>query len=117
VPPGYEKPVESTAPVLIIAGYMDPVTSPDWAEEAAAHLPNSKFWLIRHHAHVPVGLTNFECFDRVLMKFLDDPDAKNIDTTCGDQMLPPPFFIEQLSAAEVSQVRLLPPEARKAVIQ
>jgi pimeloyl-ACP methyl ester carboxylesterase len=95
VPPGYEKPVESTAPVLIIAGYMDPVTSPDWAQEAAAHLPNSKFWLIRHHAHVPVGLTNFECFDRVLMKFLDDADTKNIDTSCGDQMLPPPFFIEK----------------------
>ena len=95
VPAGYDKPVEATAPVLIIAGYMDPVTAPDWASEAASHLPNSKLWIIRNHAHLPVGLTNFGCFDGVIMKFLDQPDVNKLDTSCGEQMLPPPFFIEK----------------------
>jgi pimeloyl-ACP methyl ester carboxylesterase len=94
LPAGYDRPVATTAPVLIIAGYMDPVTGPDWAEEVAAHLPNSKLWRIRNHAHVPVGLSNFACFDSVIMKFLDHPVARELDTSCGDTMLPPPFFIE-----------------------
>lgn len=94
VPEDYGKPVVATAPVLIIAGYMDPVTGPDWAEEVASHLPNSRLWSIRNHAHVPDGLTNFGCFDSVIMRFLDQPDSKQLDTSCGEQMLPPPFFIE-----------------------
>ena len=95
LPAGYAQPVIAMAPVLIISGYMDPVTGLDWATEVASHLPNSKLWIIRNHAHVPVGLTNFGCFDGVIMKFLDDPDANKLDTSCGDQMLPPLFFIEK----------------------
>jgi pimeloyl-ACP methyl ester carboxylesterase len=95
VPAGYDQPVSATAPVLIISGYMDPVTGLDWATKAASHLPNSKHWIIRNHAHVPLGLTNFACFDAVIMKFLDDPDPNKLDTSCGKQMLPPPFFIER----------------------
>ena len=95
LPAGYDQPVEASAPALVISGYMDPVTAPDWAAEVAAHLPNSKQWLIRNHAHVPVGLTNFGCFDAVIMKFLDDPVATKLDTSCGARMLAPPFFIER----------------------
>jgi pimeloyl-ACP methyl ester carboxylesterase len=95
VPVDYDQPVVATPPVLIVSGYMDPVTGLDWATEVASHLPNSKHWIIRNHAHVPAGLTNFSCFDAVIVKFLDDPDPKKLDTSCGDQMLPPPFFIEK----------------------
>jgi pimeloyl-ACP methyl ester carboxylesterase len=95
VPKDYDKPVDGTAPVLIISGFMDPVTAPDWATEVKSHLPNSKLWLIRNHAHLPVGLTNFACFDDVIKKFLDQPEANKLDTSCGDQMRPPPFFIER----------------------
>jgi pimeloyl-ACP methyl ester carboxylesterase len=34
-------PVASPAPTLLISGGLDPVTPPDWAADAAAHLPNS----------------------------------------------------------------------------
>jgi pimeloyl-ACP methyl ester carboxylesterase len=95
VPAGYDKPVESTAPVLIISGYLDPVTGLDWAKEVASHLPNSKLWIIRNHAHAPFGLSNFDCFDDVIRKFLDAPDPTTLDTSCGDKMLPPPFYIEK----------------------
>jgi len=95
MPAGYDKPVTATAPALIISGLMDPVTGPDWATAVASHLPSSRHWIIPHQAHVPGGLTNFACFDAVIMKFLDDPDPKKLDTSCGDQMLAPPFFIEK----------------------
>jgi pimeloyl-ACP methyl ester carboxylesterase len=34
-------PVVSDVPTLLISGALDPVTPPDWAADAAAHLPNS----------------------------------------------------------------------------
>jgi pimeloyl-ACP methyl ester carboxylesterase len=88
----YHKPTVASAPVLIIAGNMDPVTSPAWAKEVAAHLPNAQLWLIPHHAHAPVGLSNLNCLDRRILEFLDQPN-KRLDLSCGDQMLPPAFFI------------------------
>ncbi len=94
VPADYDKPVVSTAAVLIISGDMDPVTGPNWSAEVASHLPNSQQWLIRDHAHVPVGLTHFDCFDGVIMKFLEERGMKKVDTSCGDQMRAPSFFIE-----------------------
>jgi hypothetical protein len=42
-----------------------------------------------------MGLTNFACFDAVIMKFLDDPEPSKLDTSCGAGMLPPPFLIER----------------------
>ncbi|MDT7777717.1 MAG: hypothetical protein QOC99_229 [Acidobacteriota bacterium] len=95
LPAGYDKPVTSEIPVLIFSGYMDPVTPPEWGAEVASHLPNSKHVVIRHHAHVPNGLTNIECLDKVTLEFLERGDVKNLDTSCLDQMLPPPFFVEQ----------------------
>jgi pimeloyl-ACP methyl ester carboxylesterase len=95
VPAGYDQPVVSNAPVLILDGDNDPVTPPAWGEQVASHLPNSKYVLIRHHAHVPVGLTNIECLDRVILDFLARASVANLDTSCLDTMLPPPFYVEQ----------------------
>jgi pimeloyl-ACP methyl ester carboxylesterase len=95
VPAGYAEPVASNAPVLILDGYLDPVTPPAWGEQVASHLPNGKSVLIRHHAHVPVGLSNIECLDRVTLDFLQRASAANLDTSCLDAMLPPPFYVER----------------------
>jgi pimeloyl-ACP methyl ester carboxylesterase len=95
MPAGYDQPVTSNAPVLIFSGYMDPVTPPAWGAEVASHFPNSKNVVIRHHAHVPVGLTNIECLDKVTLDFLQRASAANLDTSCLDGMLPPPFYVEQ----------------------
>jgi pimeloyl-ACP methyl ester carboxylesterase len=95
VPAGYAGPVASNAPVLILDGYLDPVTPPAWGEQVASHLPNSKYVLIRHHAHVPVGLTNIECLDKVTLDFLQRASVADLDTSCLNTMMPPPFHIEQ----------------------
>jgi hypothetical protein len=71
------------------------VTPPAWGEQVASHLPNSKYVLIRHHAHVPVGLTNIECLDRVILDFLQRASIANLDASCLDTMMPPPFYVEQ----------------------
>jgi pimeloyl-ACP methyl ester carboxylesterase len=95
LPAGYAEPVTSNVPVLIFSGYMDPVTPPAWGAEVASHFPNGKNVVIRHHAHVPVALTNIECLDRVTLDFLQRASTANLDTSCLDLMLPPPFYVER----------------------
>ncbi len=94
VPAGYLDPVSSDAPVLILDGNLDPVTPPEWGRQVASHLPNSKFVLIPHNAHVIDGLTNVECYDRVILDFLRRASAAGLDTSCLDAMMPPPFYVE-----------------------
>ncbi|MGH8494784.1 MAG: alpha/beta hydrolase [Gammaproteobacteria bacterium] len=91
LPDDYHRPVVSDAPVLIISGDMDPVTPPEWAAEVASHLPNSRHVVIPHEAHAPGGLSNLECLDGMIMDFLDRGDAKAVNASCVDKMLPPPF--------------------------
>jgi pimeloyl-ACP methyl ester carboxylesterase len=90
----YSQPVFSRAPVLILSGHMDPITPPAWAKKAARRLPNSRQIIIRHLAHVPVGLSHIECLDKVILEFLDKGDAKLVDANCVDEMLPPRFSTE-----------------------
>ncbi|MDT7540457.1 MAG: hypothetical protein QOE33_361 [Acidobacteriota bacterium] len=95
LPAGYDQPVASDVPVLVFSGYMDPVTPPAWGAEVASHFPNGTNVVIRHHAHMFDGLTNIECLDRVTLDFLQRASVKNLDTSCLNLMLPPPFYIEQ----------------------
>ena len=83
--------MRSNIPVLILSGYLDPVTPPEWGEEVASHLPNSKHVIIPHGAHMPEGLTNVECLDKLMQEFLSKGDAKGLDTTCVERVLPAPF--------------------------
>lgn len=96
LPKGYNQPVVSNIPVLIFSGYMDPVTPPEWGERVARDLPNSKHVIIRHHAHMPVGLTHMECLDKLILDFLLQGNARNLDTSCVEQMNAPAFQIEAL---------------------
>jgi pimeloyl-ACP methyl ester carboxylesterase len=91
LPKGYAQPVVSHAAVLIFSGYMDPVTPPEWGEGVARHLLNSKHVIIRHHAHVPIDLSHIECLDKLILEFLSRGSAKELDTSCVEQMMPPPF--------------------------
>jgi pimeloyl-ACP methyl ester carboxylesterase len=91
---GYAEPVVSNIPALIFSGYMDPVTPPEWGEEVAGHLSNGKHVIIRHHAHVPDGLTHMECLDQLILGFLSQGNARNLNTSCVEQMTAPEFQTE-----------------------
>jgi len=93
LPNDYHEPVGADAPVLIVSGYMDPVTPPQWAEGVASHLPNSKHVIIRHDAHLPDGLAHPDCLYKLIVDFLNQGSAKALDTSCIEQMTPPEFQI------------------------
>ena len=50
--------------------------------------------VLKHGAHLPDNLSNFECLDKLMMEFLDVGDAAHLDTSCVEQMLPPAFAID-----------------------
>jgi pimeloyl-ACP methyl ester carboxylesterase len=95
IPDGYHEPVSSNIPVLILSGNMDPVTPPERGEEVASHLPNSKHVIISHGAHGTEGLTNLECLDKLMLEFLSKGNARDLDTTCVERVLPPPFVTNE----------------------
>jgi len=94
IPDGYHEPVSSDIPVLIFSGNVDPVTPPERGEEVASHLPNSRHVIISHGAHGIDGLTNVECLDNLMLEFLAKGNARDLDTTCVERVLPPPFITE-----------------------
>jgi pimeloyl-ACP methyl ester carboxylesterase len=90
-PTDFLEPVHSDAPVLIFSGNMDPVTPPNYGEEVATHLPNSRHVVIPEAGHGVDGLSDPGCMDRIAIEFLDKGDAKNLDVSCVERMAPPPF--------------------------
>ena len=83
--------VASEAPVLLIAGGMDHVTPVRAAEEVAAHLPNSRVVVVPALGHLPEGLSNMECYERIVHAFFIAGDAADLDLECLNTMHPPPF--------------------------
>ena len=85
------EPVRSNAPVLIFSGNMDPVTPPNYGEEVARYLTNSRHVIIPQAGHGVDGLKDPGCIDRIATEFLEKADAKNLDASCVEGMAPPPF--------------------------
>ncbi|HEY2799072.1 MAG TPA: alpha/beta hydrolase [Chthoniobacterales bacterium] len=91
VPPDFQEPVRSDAPVLIFSGNLDPITPPERGEEVAKYLPNSRHVIIPHGGHGLDGLSGADCVDRLILEFLHSGDAKSLDPSCVETMAPPPF--------------------------
>ena len=78
VPPDTHRPLHSQAPVLLISGYLDPVTPPEFAERVAGVLPNSRhvvFPLAAHGGGGPCGRTLVE-------NFVKRGSAAGLDVSC-----------------------------------
>jgi fermentation-respiration switch protein FrsA (DUF1100 family) len=70
----------------MLTGWRDPVTPPAWAAAVAQKLPHARNVVIKLGAHVPVGLSNIECWDELVLGFLDGADLDKLDTSCVDTM-------------------------------
>ncbi len=74
-----KEPVVSDIPTLVLSGEFDPVTPPEYAELAAAHLPNSYVFEFAGVGHNPVGGSS--CARSMVADFLANPD-KSPDASC-----------------------------------
>ncbi len=88
--PGWDAPVVSDAPVLLLSGEADPVTPPHYAERVAATLPNSLHVTGPGMGH---GLIGRGCIDTLIFDFITDGSVADLDAACVQQLAPPPFFL------------------------
>lgn len=91
IPNDFLQPVRSNLPVLIISGNYDPVTPVSMARNIAAFLPNSQLVVIPQMSHLFDGLSNEECFDKMVMEFITNSGKSKVDTRCITSMQPPPY--------------------------
>ncbi len=77
-------------PALIVSGEIDPVTPPRYAEELAGYLPNSLHVIIPNagHSHSTVWE---DCMDEVVAQFISQGSVAELDVSCVDQHVRPPF--------------------------
>jgi pimeloyl-ACP methyl ester carboxylesterase len=82
--------VTAPVPALLMAGSMDHVTPPEWAEQIAAHLPASRVVVIPRLGHFPAGLSHMECYDEIIARFFEAGSAAGLDLSCIATMQPLP---------------------------
>ena len=91
LPKRYFHDVRSSAPVLILSGGRDPVTPPEWATRAARRLSRSLHVVVPRSGHLPDGLDDLGCWDRVVLSFLDRGTAEGVDVSCLARLKPKAF--------------------------
>lgn len=85
------EPVRSKVPVLLINGYLDPVTPPENAYEAAKYLPNSHVFILRHASH-SAELT--KCGVKIKRAFIRNP-GRRPKAACIAKMKPIKFITKE----------------------
>jgi pimeloyl-ACP methyl ester carboxylesterase len=88
VPEDYFRPFTSEVPVVLVSGNLDPVTPPQWAEEARKSLPNSL------HVVTPGGHTSGNpCVDSIGSQLFERGTVQGLDTSCVAALRNPPFVL------------------------
>jgi pimeloyl-ACP methyl ester carboxylesterase len=89
IPGDYSKPVISDVPALLISGFLDPATPPNWGDEIARGFSNGLHLVIRNASHSYTGLS--PCVDQILEQFISTGTVNGLDTTCIEQIRRPQF--------------------------
>jgi pimeloyl-ACP methyl ester carboxylesterase len=88
----FHTPVDSNAPVLLLAGQFDPATPSSYSEQIVSHMPNGKLVVVPNRSHAM-----FEdwdtCLEKVTSDFFENANAKTIDTACVNRLSLPKFEI------------------------
>ena len=85
------QPVVSDIPVLLLSGNYDPISPPNWAAEATAHLENSWHYVLPDMGHGT--LFTGDCIETVMLSFLVYPQFEPRAACLAD--LSSPKFIVQ----------------------
>lgn len=88
---GFKQPVSTDVPVLLLSGDLDPVTPPEYAEQAAINLTNSLHLVGQHQGH---GQAMRGCFPTVMAQFIDQASVEALETECLERLHSMPFFLD-----------------------
>jgi pimeloyl-ACP methyl ester carboxylesterase len=82
---GFQTPVASDLPVLVLNGLLDVQTSWKWGELAAETLSNARNYVIPEAGHGTIAYQ--ACPSDISVAFLNDPSAE-LDTSCIEKLQP-----------------------------
>lgn len=83
-------PLDSDVPVLLLSGGNDPVTPPQYANEARIGLRNNLHLTQPDLGHGQIGVP---CMGRVMADFVRLGTVQGLDASCAKRAKPMPFFI------------------------
>lgn len=83
-----ERLVAARAPVLLIAGALDPVTPPRFAEAVARRVPNARVVVVPGMAHAGAN----PCVEGIVAQFIRRGTLQGLDTQCVGTVNAPPFM-------------------------
>ena len=91
IDPAFRQPLQTAVPVLLLSGDADPVTPPQYAEQVAGGLSNSRHIIISGMGH---GLLTFGCMPDVVTQFIESGSNDDLDVSCLNNVQPGPFFVD-----------------------
>lgn len=88
-PDGFNAPLRSNVPALLLSGEIDPVTPPSYGEQVLKGLPNGRHLVLRGQGHNVGGVG---CMPKLVGQFIESADARKLDAKCLDTIgYVPPF--------------------------
>jgi pimeloyl-ACP methyl ester carboxylesterase len=90
IPEGLREPLNSDIPTLLLSGEADPITPPRYAEQVAQGLSNSEMITLQGYGH---GILSVGCIPALVTDFIEAGTVEGLDTSCTEEITPPPFFI------------------------
>ena len=88
---GFNAPLATDIPIMLLSGDADPITPARFAALAAVDM--DKAWLLtgknQGHGQAPVG-----CMPRLIGEFIANQTLDGIDTSCVEQSFAMPFFLD-----------------------
>ncbi|MFW6078134.1 MAG: alpha/beta hydrolase, partial [Gemmatimonadota bacterium] len=91
LPDGFEEPVRSETPTLLLSGTRDPVTPAGFAEEVARHLPNSVHVVVPGGGHGVSG----PCVRAMQVTLIETGSVDGLDTSCVGRVDAPAFRLPE----------------------
>lgn len=88
-PAGFNQPLVSKVPALLMSGEQDPVTPPSYGEAVLKGLANGRHLVLRGQGHNVIGQG---CMPKLVSQFIESGDAKALDAKCLDAIDGTPAF-------------------------
>jgi hypothetical protein len=89
---GFQAPLATDIPVLLLSGEADPITPPEYAELAMVDLAQAQHLTARKQGH---GQAAVGCMPRLIGRFVDSPGRlPDEDTACLERSFVMPFFLD-----------------------
>lgn len=96
IDPNFKAPLTSAVPTLLLSGEFDPITPPDYAEQAQATLSNARHLTAPGQGH---GVIMRGCVPSLVSRFVESLDSAALEAECVEQLGSEAFFVDLLGPA------------------